>query len=201
MQLLQAGIDVSGFDAVIEGDVPLGGGMSSSAAIEVATVQICQFFSQDAFTVAPTGGTLTPMQVAELCQHAEWSASGVRCGIMDQAASCLGRPEHAVLLDCRSLAYRYLPFHAPGFSLVLIDTGVRHDLASTAYNERRQQCSQGSHIGRESMAEVVVSLPTLSHNASRRASLHESRRRANFPAPRASAKPPSSRRWTGRVTG
>jgi galactokinase len=151
-QLKHAGIPLGGFDAVLQGDVPVGGGMSSSAALEVASVQAFQFFSQGAFTIGTTDATLTPLQVAELCQHAEWEASGVRCGILDQASSCLGRPGQAVLLDCRSLEYRYLPFIAPGISLVVIDTGVRRELAASAYNERRLQCEQATNILRDQIA-------------------------------------------------
>jgi galactokinase len=151
-EIRRAGLQLRGFDAVLQGDVPVGGGMSSSAALEVASVQAFQFFAPDAFTVGETAATLTPLQVAELCQHAEWVASGVRCGILDQAASCLGRPGQAVLLDCRSLAYRYLPFVAPGIALVVIDTGVRRELAASAYNERRQQCEEATHLLSEQIA-------------------------------------------------
>jgi galactokinase len=151
-ELKRAGITLGGFDAALQGDVPVAGGMSSSAALEVASVQAFQFFSQGAFTIGSDGATLTPLQVAELCQHAEWEASGVRCGILDQASSCLGRPGQAVLLDCRSLEYRYLPFVAPGISLVVIDTGVRRELAASAYNERRTQCEKATDLLREQIA-------------------------------------------------
>jgi len=73
----------------------------------------------------------------------------VQCGILDQAASCLGRPGQAILLDCRSLEYRYLPFDAPTISLVVIDTGVRRELADSAYNERRRQCEEATTMLRE----------------------------------------------------
>ena len=151
-ELRRAQLPIEGFDAVLQGDVPVGGGMSSSAALEVATVQTCQFFAHGAFTIGEQGATLTPLQVAELCQHAEWIASGVRCGILDQAASCLGRPGQAVLLDCRSLEYRYLPFAAPDLALVVIDTGVRRELAASAYNERRQQCEEAARLLGEQIA-------------------------------------------------
>lgn len=148
-ELCKKGIPLHGFDAVIDGDVPLGGGMSSSAALEVATAYACALFSSDHFTIGTEGATLTSMQVAAVCQHAEQIASGVRCGILDQAASCLGQPGKAVLLDCRSLDYRYLPFHAPGLSLMVIDTGVRRELAASAYNERRKQCEEAASMLRE----------------------------------------------------
>jgi galactokinase len=145
-ELVRAGHPLQGFDAVVSGDVPLGGGMSSSAALEVATAQACALFSGGKFTIGAEGATLAPLQVAALCQRAEHIASGLKSGILDQAASCLGQPGKAVLLDCRSLAYRYLPFRAPGISLVVIDTGVRRELATSAYNERRQQCEDAVEI-------------------------------------------------------
>lgn len=143
-ELMRAGVVLRGFDAVLDGDVPPGGGMSSSAALEVATAQACALFSGGNFTIGGEGATLTPMQVGALCQRAEHIASGVKCGILDQAASCLGQPGKAILLDCRSLEYRYLPFDAPEISLVVIDTNVRRELASSAYNERRQQCEEAT---------------------------------------------------------
>jgi galactokinase len=145
-ELTRAGVVLRGFDAVVHGDVPVGGGMSSSAAIEVATAQACMLFSNDRFTIGAEGTTLTPLEVAALCQRAEHIASGVRSGILDQAASCLGRPGQAILLDCRSLEYRYLPFDAPGLSLLVIDTGVRRELANSAYNERRRQCEEAAQM-------------------------------------------------------
>ncbi len=148
-ELLKAGNALSGFDAIVGGDVPLGGGMSSSAALEVATVQACVLFSQGALSIGFENATLTPIEVAQLCQRAEHSASGARTGILDQAASCLGRPGKAVLLDCRSMEYRYYPFDAPGLSLMVIDTGVRRELASSAYNERRRQCEEAAQKLRE----------------------------------------------------
>ena len=145
--LSEKGIPLNGFDAVIDGDVPLGGGMSSSAALEVATAYACALFSFEHFSIGSAetmGAVLTPMQVAAICQHAEQIASGVQCGILDQAASCLGQPEKAVLLDCRTLEYHYLPFHSAGLTLMVIDTGVRRELASSAYNERRWQCEKAA---------------------------------------------------------
>ena len=148
-ELVKASIPLSGFDAVIDGDVPLGGGMSSSAALEVATAEACAFFSNGQFTIGAENATLRPLQVAALCQQAEHRASGLQSGILDQAASCLGRPGQAVFLDCRSLDYRYIPFRAPDLSLVVIDTGVRRELASSAYNERRQQCEEATRMLRD----------------------------------------------------
>ncbi len=77
----------------------------------------------------------------------------MRCGILDQAASCLGQPGKAILLDCRSLAYRYIPFDDPDISLMVIDTGVRRELAASAYNERRQQCEEATAMLRAMIME------------------------------------------------
>ncbi len=141
-ELMRIGVVLHGFDAVIGGNVPLGGGMSSSAALEVASAQACALFSDGTFTIGDENATLTPIQVAECCQRAEHIASGLQSGILDQAASCLGQPGQAVFIDCRSLSYRYIPFAASDLSLVVIDTSVRRELANSAYNERKRQCEE-----------------------------------------------------------
>lgn len=155
-ELCQRRLALVGFDAVLQGDVPVGGGMSSSAALEVAALQACQLFARGESAAAEAA--LLPLQAAELCQHAEWRACGVRCGILDQASACLGRPGQAVLLDCRSLTYRYLPFASPEVALVVIDSGVRRALAVSAYNERRQQCEQATHLLSEQAGRPLASL-------------------------------------------
>jgi galactokinase len=147
------GVHLRGFDAVVSGDVPLGSGMSSSASLEVGTAEACAFFSDGKFTIGDKDATLTPIQVAQVCQRAEHAASGLRSGILDQAASVLGRPGKAVLLDCRSYEYRYIPFEAPHISLVVTDTNVRRELASSGYNERRQQCEEATKLLREAIAQ------------------------------------------------
>ena len=151
-ELRRDGIELHGFDAVVGGDVPLGSGMSSSASLEVSTAEACSFFSNGKFTIGIEGATLTPMQVAAVCQRAEHAASGLRSGILDQAASCIGRPGKAALLDCRSYEYRYIPFDTPGISIMVIDTNVRREVASSAYNERRQQCEEATLLLRDLIA-------------------------------------------------
>ncbi len=136
-ELLGAGCPLIGADAAIAGDVPLGAGMSSSAALEVAS---------GTFFTALADLTLEPLTLARLCQQAEQHAVGVRVGILDQAASCLGRPGQAILLDCRSLHYEHIPFTLPDVALVICDTGVRRELAHSAYNERRAQCEQATAL-------------------------------------------------------
>ncbi len=152
-ELLKANIQISGFDAVIDGDVPPGGGMSSSAALEVAAANACALFSQGKFTIGDQNATLKPIQIAAICQKAEHRATSLQSGILDQAASCLGQPGKALLLDCRSLEYNYLPFDVPAMSLMVIDTGVRRELASSAYNERRKQCEQAAQMLRDILTE------------------------------------------------
>lgn len=121
------------FSAAIAGNVPVGGGMSSSAAYEVALATF----------VAALGGPRFPaLATARLCQRAEWAGAGVRVGVMDQAASCLGREGYALLLDCRSLAYEYIPMRLAETSLLVFDTRTPRALAGTAYNERRAQCAE-----------------------------------------------------------
>jgi galactokinase len=148
-ELSTLGVPLSGFEAVLGGDVPLGGGMSSSAALEIATAQCFALFSRGKISIGAQGATMTPMKVAALCQAAEHVATGVRTGILDQAASCLGRPGQAIFLDCRSLVSRYIPFDTPDLRLVVIDSSVRHELANTAYNERRRQCEEATASLRE----------------------------------------------------
>ena len=122
-----------GFVAAIAGDVPVGGGLSSSAALEVATATFAQ---------ALGGAALPAMTMAQLCQRAEQRSVGVRVGIMDQATSCLGRAGNAILLDCRSLDFTYVPVELPEVALAVYDTRVSHSLASSGYNERRAQCEE-----------------------------------------------------------
>jgi galactokinase len=136
-ELRGLGHQLVGVDAAIAGNVPLGAGMSSSAALEVA--------SGNLFT-ALAGVTLEPLALARLCQQAEQHTVGVRVGILDQAASCLGRQGQALLLDCRSLRYEHLPFALPDVALLICDTGVRRELATSAYNERRSQCEQATAL-------------------------------------------------------
>jgi len=152
-ELTREGAQLRGFDAVVEGDVPLGSGMSSSASLEIGTAEACVLFSNGKFTIGNEGATLKPMQVAAACQRAEHVASGLRSGILDQAASVLGRPGKAILLDCRSYKYRYIPFKAPDISLVVMDTNVRRELAFSGYNERRQQCEEATKILRDVIAQ------------------------------------------------
>lgn len=124
-----------GMEAAIAGDVPVGGGLSSSAALEVAYAT---------FALGLTRGVMEPLDVARLCQRAEQRGARVRVGIMDQAASCLGQSGQAILLDCRTLAYTYTPAALPDMRWVVFDTGAPHTLATSGYNQRRAQCEEAS---------------------------------------------------------
>lgn len=144
-QLQKIGKNVGGFNAVISGDVPLGAGMSSSAALECATLYgLDQVFSLG----------LERMQIAKLAQKAENEFVGVKCGIMDQFASVFGKKGHVVKLDCRSLEYEYVPFELEGIKIVLFDSMVKHSLASSEYNVRTSQCSEGVSIIQKKYPQV-----------------------------------------------
>ena len=135
VQQLQAqGHVIGGFNCVFGGDIPLGAGMSSSAALECATA----FALNELF-----GLGVDPLTMVKLSQKAENEFVGVQCGIMDQFASMFGRKNHVIRLDCQSLDYEYVPFNTEGIRIVLLDTNVKHSLASSEYNTRRQQCEAG----------------------------------------------------------
>ena len=144
-ELLQRGHPVGGFNLVIDGDVPLGAGLSSSAAVECATV----FALNELFSLG-----LDKMEMVKIAQKAEHTYAGVMCGIMDQFASMFGKAGSLIKLDCRSLAFEYIPFKLEGYKLVLFNTNVKHSLASTQYNLRRQQCEQGVAWVKEQHQEV-----------------------------------------------
>jgi len=135
--LLQArGKTLRGANVYIYGNVPRGAGLSSSAALELAT----------AFALIELNGLeITPVETAKLCQQAEHEFAGVQCGIMDQFISCLGRKDHALILDCRSLAYEHVPV-PPEVELIVCDTGVKRALAGSEYNRRREECSTGVRL-------------------------------------------------------
>ncbi|MDR1527246.1 MAG: galactokinase [Dysgonamonadaceae bacterium] len=132
-EMEKRGKSVPGFDIVISGDVPLGAGMSSSAALESAV----GFALNDQFKLG-----FTRPELATIGQSTEHNYVGVKCGIMDQFASCMGKEGSLIRLDCRSLEYEYVPFDPKGYQLVLLNTCVAHELASSAYNKRRESCER-----------------------------------------------------------
>lgn len=138
-----------GFNAVIESDVPVGGGLSSSAAIEVATATLIE---------AMTGSKLDPVEKALLCQKAEHEYAGVPCGIMDQFASVMCRPDHLMLLDCRSQQIEHIPFSDSNVTVLIINTNVKHELSGGEYAERRAQCESAARkLGVASLRDATLS--------------------------------------------
>ena len=146
--LAEAGVKLRGFKAVVEGDVPVGSGLSSSAAYEVASALALLVAAKPDLPAgsaeqASAAHGLTTGRLALLCQSAEHRV-GVRCGIMDQFISIHGKKGHAIVLDCRDLSYQAVPLPTGRAKVVIIDSGVRRKLTSGAYNERRGQCEEGA---------------------------------------------------------
>ncbi len=133
-QLQKKGFKLAGFNAVVDGDVPIGAGLSSSAAVECATI----YALNEIFELG-----LNRLQMVPLAQKAEHVFAGVNCGIMDQFASMFGKKDHVIKLDCRSLEYEYVPFNLDGYKILLLNSNVKHNLAASEYNTRRQQCEKG----------------------------------------------------------
>jgi galactokinase len=133
-QFQKRGYKIEGFNLVIDGDVPLGAGLSSSAAVECATA----YALNELFSLG-----VSKKDLALISQKAEHEFAGVLCGIMDQFASVFGKKDHVIKLDCRSLNYEYVPLKLEGYKILLLNTNVKHSLASSEYNTRRQQCEEG----------------------------------------------------------
>ena len=142
--LERAGKRLCGANLLISGDVPLGAGLSSSAAIEVAVG--FALLSQSRCTINRT-------ELAKVCQRAENEFVGTRCGIMDQFIACHGKASFALLLDCRSLGFQMAQLPA-GVQLVICNTMVKHELASGEYNRRRAQCEEGVRALRTALPEI-----------------------------------------------
>jgi len=144
-QLKKKGYNITGFNMVLDGNVPIGAGLSSSAAVECASI----FALNNLFSLG-----VSKMEMVKMAQKAEHEFAGVMCGIMDQFASMFGMRNHAMKLDCRSLEYEYVPLHLQGIKIVLLNTNVKHSLSSSAYNTRRQECLQGVEWVRQNHADV-----------------------------------------------
>ena len=130
-QFVKRGIKLKGFNAMLISDVPIGAGMSSSAAVECATVFALNELLQT---------KIDRLTMVQMAQKAEHEFAGVLCGIMDQFASMMGKKDHVIKLDCRSLEFEYVPFKLDGIKVLLLNTNVKHSLASSEYNTRRTEC-------------------------------------------------------------
>lgn len=147
-EIIKRGGKIAGFNTAFAGDVPLGAGMSSSAALESTYA----FALNDMFNLG-----IDKFELAKIGQATEHNYCGVMCGIMDQFASVFGKKGSLIRLDCRSLEYEYYPFDPKGYKLVLLDTLVKHELASSAYNKRRDSCENvAKAIGVEFLRDATI---------------------------------------------
>jgi galactokinase len=144
-QLQKNGYAIGGFNLVIDGDVPLGAGLSSSAAVECATA----FSLNELFSLG-----MEKLEMVKAAQRAEHEFAKVMVGIMDQFASMFGKKDHVIKLDCRSLEYEYVPLALKGAKILLLNTNVKHSLASSEYNTRRKECEKGVAWIKEHHPEV-----------------------------------------------
>ena len=137
-EMKKRGFDPKGFDTVFVGDVPLGAGMSSSAALESTFANaLNEIFNLN----------IDRFELARIGQSTEHNYCGVKCGIMDQFASVFGKKGHLMRLNCATMEFEYFPFNPEGYKVVLLDTVVKHELASSAYNKRRESCENAcAHI-------------------------------------------------------
>lgn len=146
-EIIKRGGKVEGFDAVFAGNVPLGAGLSSSAALESCFA----FALNDMFN----NNSIDLFELARIGQSTEHNYCGVNCGIMDQFASCLGKKGNLMRLDCRSGEYEYFPFNPQGYQLVLLDSRVKHELADSPYNKRRESCERvARQLGIETLRDA-----------------------------------------------
>ena len=140
---------VKGFDAVFAGNVPLGAGLSSSAALESCFA----YALNDLFN----NNSIDKFELARIGQSTEHNYCGVNCGIMDQFASVFGRKGNLMRLDCRSMEYEYFPFNPEGYQLVLVDSKVKHELKDSPYNKRRESCERvAKRLGMDTLRDATM---------------------------------------------
>ena len=150
-EVIKRGGVVNGFDATFAGNVPLGAGLSSSAALESCFA----FALNDLFN----GNTIDKFELAKIGQSTEHNYCGVNCGIMDQFASVFGKKDNLMRLDCRSLEFEYFPFKIDGYRLVLVDSIVKHGLVASPYNKRRQSCENvARRLGIETLRDADMDM-------------------------------------------
>ena len=150
-EIIKRGGSVKGFDAVFAGNVPLGAGLSSSAALESCFA----FALNDMFN----NNSIDKFELAKIGQSTEHNYCGVNCGIMDQFASIMGKKGKLMRLDCRSMEYEYYPFAPDDYELVLIDSKVKHELADSPYNKRRASCERvAKRLGVETLRDATMDM-------------------------------------------
>ena len=161
LELVKAGYDITGCDMLYHDTVPHGGGLSSSAAIEVSTALCLATFANEKAKVSKE---IDMVEMALISQRAEHNFIDVKCGIMDQFASAMGRKDHAIYLNCSTLEYEHIPLVLNDAKIVLTNTNVKHSLGSSKYNERRGECEEGLRAlqsvvpGVQCLAEVSVDM-------------------------------------------
>jgi len=146
-ELQNRGINLSGADLMISSDVPLGAGLSSSAALEI---------SVGSALLALGNESLDPSDLALTAQKAEHAYVGTLCGIMDQLTVSAAQKSHALLIDCRSLEVKHIDLNLPGTTVVICNTNVKHELASSAYNQRRQECEDAVRTLRRYLPTITA---------------------------------------------
>jgi len=146
--LLQEGLALKGANLYIASDVPVGAGMSSSAALEVSLAKAMIHLSQPEYK-------LEPIRLAQICQKAENSFANSPCGIMDQIVSIMGRKANCILLDCRDLSVKFLAFGPPkAVQITVFDSMVKHEIGGAEYGERRRQCEQACSVLKKKYPQV-----------------------------------------------
>ena len=150
-EVIKRGFEVKGFDAVFAGNVPLGAGLSSSAALESCFAYALNDLFND--------NKISIFELALIGQSTEHNYCGVNCGIMDQFASVFGKKDCLMRLDCRSLEFKYFPFKPVGYKLVLVNSQVKHELVDSPYNKRRESCERvAKPLGVETLRDADMSM-------------------------------------------
>ena len=148
-EVQKRGFVVKGFDAVFAGNVPLGAGLSSSAALESCFAYAMNDLFND--------NKIDKFELAKIGQSTEHNYCGVNCGIMDQFASVFGKKDNLMRLDCRSMEFEYFPFKLDGYKLVLVDSRVKHELVDSPYNKRRQSCERvAAKLGMDTLRDATM---------------------------------------------
>jgi galactokinase len=145
-QIQQLGLRITGFNLVFGGNIPIGAGVSSSAALETGMA----FCLNELFNLQ-----IPRLDLVKLCQSAENNFVGLQCGIMDMFASIMGKKDHVIRIDCRSLEFEYYPFFQEDYVLILFDSGVKHSLNNTEYNIRGKECERGLQILKKQYPNVT----------------------------------------------